>query len=115
MVSNAASEGRRSFEMTDVELRERVLCGTAATVGRFGGWHSLATSVQRSALRAMYGAATAVSAAIWECADGAAHPAFGAFFICTANAGDIVDQRTNGFAGGECFVYGTEGHSVRSR
>src|SRR5690606_19406968 len=99
------------FETSDVELRELVLRGTAATVGGFGGWRSLAASVQRSALRAVYGAATAVGAAIWECANGAAHPAFGAFFVCSAVAFLVVSERKYCLTRGERFVDRAEGQA----
>ena len=109
-------EGRWSFEMTDVELRERVLCGTAATVGGFGGWHAWAAGGSRGGwLEAFRSSGTRVRAAIVKGANTPAKAAFGALVVCSARAGDVIDQRTNGFAGGECLVYGTEGHSVRSR
>ena len=102
------------FETSDVELRERVLRGTAATVGGFGGWHSLATGICWGVAGTVCRERTRVRATIVKDPNAAAKSAFGAFFVCAAGTFLVVSEREHCLARGERLVDRAESQSSGS-
>ena len=104
VVSNARRVAGR-FETSEVDLRELILGGTAATVGRFSGWHAWTAGGSRGGwLEAFRSSGTRVRAAIVKGANTPTKAAFRAFFICAAGAFLIVSKRKYGLTRGERFI-----------